>query len=130
MDEIRVLTRQTTTAIEEDVRLSEGTRAADASWPAREPLPAPTLNGSQKPAMRSQDRPPQSSPVSSRTRAASANSDGSGRTCPVSDCYDHTRQDHCRGLQCPECYRFSAHSWRHEMSTQNRLERDLRRCLQ
>ena len=40
MDEIRVLTRQTTTAIEEDVRSAKARGLLDASWPAREPLPA------------------------------------------------------------------------------------------
>ncbi|WP_206556301.1 hypothetical protein, partial [Curtobacterium luteum] len=41
MEEIRVLTRQTTTAIEEDVRSAKARGLLDASWPAREPLPAP-----------------------------------------------------------------------------------------
>lgn len=40
MDEIRVLTRQTTTAIEEDVRSAKARGLLDASWPARDPLPA------------------------------------------------------------------------------------------
>ncbi|MCS6570301.1 hypothetical protein NYQ35_15960 [Curtobacterium flaccumfaciens pv. flaccumfaciens] len=41
MDEIRVLTRQTSTAIEEDVRSAKARGFLDASWPARKPLPAP-----------------------------------------------------------------------------------------